>query len=78
MFGLGPTELLVLLLVVGVPLAGAIDAAQKPDSAFKAAGQSRTLWIVLQIVGIFLCGIGLVAAGIYFLVIRPKVTVAGP
>jgi hypothetical protein len=78
MFGLGLVELFVLLLAVGLPLAGAIDAAQKPDSAFRVAGQSRTLWIVLQVVGIFFCGVGPIAAGIYFFVIRPKVTVAGP
>lgn len=51
-------------------------AAQKPDAAFKAAGQNRTLRIVLQIVGTFLRGIGRIASGISFLVIRPKVTVA--
>ncbi len=76
-FGLGGIELLIVLLVVGVPLFGAVDAALKPDAAFRAAGQRKLLWILLQVVGILVFGLGLLASGIYFLVVRPKVMAAG-
>lgn len=68
MFGF--PEVLILLII---PLAGAIDAVQKPDAAFRAAGQSKTLWIALQVVGTLVLPLGLIASCIYFLIVRPKV-----
>ena len=55
-----------------------IDAAVRPESAFRAAGQSKVLWIVLPIVGIFLFTfVGGVLGIVYLAAIRPKVKLAG-
>lgn len=71
MVNIGPPDLLILgffvlfgflPLVLGVWTA--IDASRYPDSAFAAAGTSKTLWIVLPLVGILACG--LVALGAWF------------
>jgi hypothetical protein len=71
----GP-EILILLLLV-VPALGiwvAIDAGSKPPWAFDRIGQNKTLWVVLPLVGIFLCGIVTIAMAImWFASIRPKV-----
>ena len=76
MFGFGVPEMLILLLFAGVPLAGAIDAARRSDASFGAAGQNKVLWVLLQLVGVFLCVIGLVLGIVYFVAIRPKVAAA--
>ena len=53
---------IVILVLVVVAL---IDAASRPAWAWERAGQNKTLWIVLLVVGIP-CGlIGLVAAVVY-------------
>jgi heme/copper-type cytochrome/quinol oxidase subunit 2 len=67
---LGPTELLIFLLVLALPLWGIVDAAVRPDSAWRAADQNKVLWIVLMIV------LGLIGTLIYFIAIRPKVRAA--
>jgi hypothetical protein len=51
----------------------AIDAGSKPDWAFEAAGTSKTLWIVLPLVGFFVCFVGIVAALMWFLAYRARV-----
>ena len=51
-----------------------VDAISRPVWAFQAAGSNKTLWIVLEAVGFFVCG--LVLALIYLLAIRPKVAAA--
>lgn len=51
-----------------------IDAAIRPGPAFKAAGQNKTLWIILPIAGIFLFSIvGGILGAVYLSAIRPKV-----
>ena len=62
-------------LVVGVITA--VDAGSLPEWAFERAGTSKTLWIVLPLVGIFFCGIvTIVAAILWFASVRPKVLAA--
>ena len=78
---LGAPELLILLLmffpVFGVVIWGIIDAASQPDWAWERAGQNKTLWIILQVVGLAVCGcVGLVAAIIYLITIRPQLVQA--
>jgi hypothetical protein len=76
---LGPTELLIVLIVLlpfSVTIWGIVDAAQRPESAWVASGQNKTLWIVLPAVGLFTCGIGFIPAIIYLASIRPKVAAA--
>jgi hypothetical protein len=64
---------IVVLVLVVVAL---VDAASRPAWAWEQAGQNKTLWIVLFVVGIP-CGlVGLVAAVIYASSIRPRVVAA--
>ena len=51
-----------------------VDVVRRPDWAWQASGQNKTLWLVLTIVGIFLCGI--VLGPVYLLAIRPKLAAA--
>jgi hypothetical protein len=51
-----------------------IDVVSRPEWAFRAAGSSKTLWLVLEIIGFFVCG--LVFSLVYLLAIRPKVAAA--
>jgi hypothetical protein len=67
---------LVLLVALAIPalcIWAAIDAAGQPEWAFEAAGTTKTLWIVLPIVGIFICFVGIVAAILWFSTYKPRV-----
>ena len=73
MGGLGAPELLILLVLLPMmvlPIWGIVDAAVRPQEVFTATGQSKVLWIVLQIV------LGILGAIIYFVAIRPKLVAA--
>lgn len=73
---IGPDILIlgVIALCFIFPVWAAVDAAGKPESAFERAGTSKTLWIVLPIVGIFVCGfVGIISGIIWFASTRPKV-----
>jgi hypothetical protein len=79
--GLGAPELLILV-VIGlfsiVPLVlgiwTAVDVSHFPDAAFERVGTSKTLWIVLPIVGIVACGlVTIVAAIMWFSSYKPRV-----
>ena len=74
----GPELLIVLFLLVPVlAIWVAVDASSKPPWAYERAGQNKTLWIVLPIVGIFTCGLVTIAVAIvWFASIRPKVVAA--
>lgn len=74
---MGPSEFLIIILLViplGLvfPIWGIVDAAGRPDSAWARAEQSKTLWIVLQAVGMLVC-FGWILAVVYLVAIRPKV-----
>jgi hypothetical protein len=74
-FGL---DLLVVLvfLVVGlvIPVWAIVDAASRPSGAFAAADSSKTMWIVLIVIGWLVTGlIGIVLAVVYLASIRPRV-----
>ncbi len=79
---LGVAELFILVMIVVplgflLPIWAAVDAAGRPEWAFERAGTSKTLWIVLPIVGIFACGlVGLVSAIAWFASYRSKVAAA--
>ena len=76
-FGVGGFVVLVVVLGSLVVAVWALfDAAIRPGPAFKAAGQSKALWIILPIVGVFLFTIvGGIAGVVYLSAIRPKVEV---
>jgi uncharacterized membrane protein YfcA len=62
---------LLVLVLVGLPLWGAIDAARKHDDRWEEAGQSRTRWVRLQGLGAVV-GVGFVASVVYFAKVRPQ------
>jgi hypothetical protein len=66
----------IVLFVVGlvIPVWAIVDAASRPSGAFAAAGSSKTLWIVLIVIGWLVTGlIGIVLAVVYLASIRPRV-----
>jgi hypothetical protein len=67
---------IVGLVLFGITVWGVVDALQRPDAVWAAAGQNKTTWVVLMIVLAFLCGLGWVVALIYLLSIRPKLIAA--
>lgn len=75
----GP-DLLVTVLVLGSSVVGIwaiVDAAMKPDAAWKAAGKSKVAWIVTLVVCMFLFLIvGGIVGVVYLTAIRPKVAAA--
>jgi Protein of unknown function (DUF2516) len=66
---------LVYRLVVLVAL---IDVLLKPEGAFVAAGkQTKIVWILLLVVGLFIWLVGVIAAIVYFVDVRPAVKSSG-
>jgi hypothetical protein len=54
-----------------------IDVVRRPDWAFQAAGTSKTTWILLLVLGFFLCGpVALVAAIVWLASKRAQVEAA--
>lgn len=76
MGSVGIAELLVIVVVVGLPIWGVIDASLRRREDWKAAGRNRALWIAMQAVGIFFTPLGILSALIYLLAIRREVAVA--
>jgi len=78
MSSVGGPELLVLLLILTlsvVPLVigvlALIDIAGRPEAQFVDAAQSRTTWLVVGILSLFVPCVFL-AAAYYLLAVRPK------
>jgi len=69
-----PGFLFLSLIAVAISVWAIVDAARRPDWAWQASGQNRTLWLILNVVGLFVCG--LVIGLVYLLGIRPKVAQA--
>lgn len=67
--------LIVLLSIAGlvVNILGLIDAARRPEGAFKAAGTDRTLWVVLMAVGLAVTGLGPISAIVYYASYRKRI-----
>jgi Protein of unknown function (DUF2510) len=66
--------ILILLVELALPIWSLVDASSRPDWAWQASGQNKTLWIVLNVVGLVFCGI--IIGLIYLVAIRPKVAAA--
>jgi hypothetical protein len=73
----GPDIFVVIVIfLVGlvIPVWAIVDAASRPSGAFAAAGSSKTLWIVVIVIGWLVTGlIGIVLAVVYLASIRPRV-----
>lgn len=75
---LGPTEFIFLVLIA-LPIWAFVDAAIRPEPAWRKAGASKVLWLLLIGLGTFVCGLpGVVLAVVYLATIRPKVKAAMP
>lgn len=74
----GVVELFILLFglaALALPIWGIIDAAQRPDWQWKAAGASRTTWIALMAIFGFVCSpVGLIVSIYYLAAMRPRLT----
>jgi hypothetical protein len=65
---------LIVLIVLVVPtiwLWGLIDASVRPSVAFRQAGSSKALWVVLQVV------FGFLGAVVYLTLIRHRIRMLG-
>ena len=56
-----------------VTLWGLVNVIRRPASAFEAANKSKGLWLVLMLVGIFICNIGFFVALWYLIMVDPQV-----
>jgi len=75
----GSPELVILLIAlaaVGITVFAIVDGARRPEWAWQQAGQSKSIWIALQAVGIFVCSLGVIMAIVYLSAIRPKLILA--
>jgi uncharacterized membrane protein YfcA len=68
--------LLLLMVMVGLPLWGAIDAASRPLVEWTRTGQQRSKWIRLQALGAPF-GVGFFASCGYFGTVRRRLLAAG-
>lgn len=67
----GPYFLGLGLVSLVLSIWAIVDVASRPAWAFRSAGHSKGVWMALEIVGVFVCG--LVLSLIYLLAIRPSV-----
>ena len=69
----------VLTFMIIVGIAGAIDAASRPSSAWKRADRSQLSWIIVQACVLLppLMVLGGPAAIVYFVSVRPRLRAAG-
>jgi len=63
---------LLIMVVTGLPLWGAVDATLRPSADWQAAGRSRTRWVAAQGIGAPF-GVGLLISLLYFARVRAQV-----
>jgi hypothetical protein len=76
---------LIVVFVLELVLAATamIDAARRPREAWKRAGQSKTLWMAVEPIGLvllfvgYIAPLGLIVPLLYLVWIRPSVQRAG-
>jgi hypothetical protein len=68
----------IMLVLVVLGIWALVDVISRSTHAFKAAEKSKTLWLVLLIVGLVFAGVLSGLLGVFYLVtVRPKVKAAG-
>jgi Protein of unknown function (DUF2516) len=78
LFPLGGALLIISLAARIVTIAALIDVLFKRDTAFVAAGkQPKIVWILLLVVGLIFTFVGVIAAIVYFVDVRPAVRTSG-
>jgi len=74
LFPLHGAFFIIHLAVFVAVIAAIVDAAVRPDAAFVAAGkQTKIFWIIVLVVGILISIVGIIAAIVYFVDVRPAV-----
>lgn len=64
--------LVIGLAMLAVKIWALVDAAIHPDAAYRAAGKwSKTAWLLILAIGLLLSWIGLIAAIVYLVDVRP-------
>jgi hypothetical protein len=76
--GIGITILVLLIFAVSIAIfvfqiLCIIDTTKYPDAAWEATGQTKVLWLILTIVGLFAC---FLISLYYWFAVRPKVRAA--
>jgi Protein of unknown function (DUF2516) len=68
----------ISLVAKFVVVAALVDAAMRRDTAFVAAGkQSKIFWILVLVLGFFISFVGVIAAIVYFVDVRPALRQVG-
>jgi hypothetical protein len=76
--GIGITILVLLITAVSIAIfvfqiICIIDTTKYPDAAWEATGQTKAMWLILTIVGLFVC---FLLSLYYWFAVRPKVRTA--
>jgi hypothetical protein len=61
------------LVTVIITVWGLVNVIRRPASAFDDAGKSKGLWLLLMLIGIFVCNIGFFVAVWYLIMVDPQV-----
>jgi uncharacterized membrane protein len=78
LFPLHGALLLLTLAATIVVVTALVNAAIRPAAAFVAAGkQTKVFWILVLVVGLFITFVGLIAAIVYFVDVRPALREVG-
>jgi Na+/H+ antiporter NhaA len=78
LFPLNGALLLVNLVALVIVVVALIDAAIRRDTAYVAAGkQTKIFWILVLVVGLFITLVGVIAAIVYLVDVRPAVREVG-
>jgi hypothetical protein len=74
LFPLHGAILIIALAIRVLVLWALIDVLIRPATAFVAAGkQTKWLWLIFMVIGLFITLVGVIAAIVYFVDVRPAV-----
>jgi hypothetical protein len=78
LFPLHGALLVITLAVTALTIAAIIGVLTQPSAGFVAAEkQTKGLWVMILVLGSFVPIVGIVAAIVYFVDVRPAVAAAG-
>lgn len=78
LFPLSGAIFFVNLVALVVVVAALVDVAMRPTGAFTAADkQTKMFWVLVLVLGLFVTLVGVIAAIVYFVDVRPAVRGTG-
>jgi hypothetical protein len=78
LFPLHGALFLINLVATVVVIVALIDTLIRRDAAFVAAGkQTKIFWVLVLVLGLFITLVGVIAAIVYLIDVRPAVRAAG-